>query len=606
MPSKFLTGTSFRSWTNHTVNAANQSQIDETAKDALKFYKGDHWQMSAGWAGPTPDPVTTSPADATAFMEKVKKAFTSSNVLAEVVDRHVSAVVGREPGWQFVPLDAPEGAGEATETPEPGQEPKQDADPLVAELEAAVVAWCEKRNAHQYIQQAAADCVTASKGLVRLFIPPGLLEAGEGGSLNIPAGLTFAEALDLVYIEKIDPETGGTACDRSTMAEAAFVVWNEKVQQGEGTRDSTRTELQYTELRNKKRITVLRAWDGQQELGALELELGGHLLMHEMSSKPMVTTQLMQLQRSLNFAFTAMGNNNANAGFLERIITNAQTPGTYTKDPNDSTRTVFTPAARYPGGPGSTVMLTGHPTLDENGNVTGYTNPMPHFRDPSSPEAYKASIEEYRQAMYMESKQGHLLAQADGSLSGASRIQLRSDFETSLRDTRNQTEATYRWLLETLAKLGAVFTGSANKYDGLRATVQANVNTGPLTDGERSAVIEQFKEGLRSRESAMVLLGVDDPDAEFVRIVSEMPNNPARLEDLAMLGITLLPEQVANLMQRAGLVVTPEQITELQADRQANQQLRQAAGQARNRALNPQEDDQPTDAPPAGDEPPAE
>lgn len=598
MPSKFLTGTKFSDWGNNTVKAANQEQMDAAAKMALLFYKGEHWQNGTGWAGPVPDPLTTTTTDASAFMAKVEKAFTSSNVLAEVVDRHVSAVIGREPGWQFVPINAPEGTDEVPKVPEPGEEVQQGIDPLVAEIEAAVVRWCEKRNAHQYLEQAAADSVTTSRGLVRLFVPPGLLTDGTDGSKVVPPGLTLDEALDLVYIEKVDPETGGTACDKNTMTEAAFVVWSEKVQEGGGTRSRERAELQYIEIDGKLKRTVVRTWDGQQELGALQLDLGGHLLMHEFNSKPIVTSQLMQLQRSLNFAFTAMGNNNANAGFMERIITNAQAPGTYSDGPDG--QKIFKPSVRYPGGPGATVMLTGHPISDETGNVVGYTNPMPHFRDPSSPEAYKASIQEYRQAMYMEAKQGHLLAQADGSLSGASRIQLRADFETSLRDTRNQSEAAYRWMLETLAKLGGLFTGQASRYDTLRATVQANVNTGPLTDGERAAIIEQFKEGLRSRESAMVLLGVDDPDAEFLRIVGELPSNPVSFEDLAMLGITLLPEQEAAVMQNAGLTVTPEQLAELKAAREANQQLRRSAGAARDRALNPQ------DQPPADDAPPGE
>lgn len=594
MPVQYLTGTPFPNWDTNTVSQAITAQMGEDAKRALEFYSGNHWQGGQGWGGPVPDPLTTKPEDATAFMQKVEKLFTSANVLAEVVDRHVAAVAGRSPGWQFVPINAPEGSGEAPDVEDPNSgEPKKD--PLITELEEAITNWMDERNAHQYIMEAASDFATTGHGMVRLFIPPGLL-AESNGQRTIPAGMTLRDALDLVYIERLQPTTCGTACERSTMDMAAFVAWDETVQVGGSSQNMKRTELQYTTRTGNRRMTVLQSWTGTTKEGTLTLELNGHLLMHEMRGKPLVTEQLMQLQKAHNFAMTAMGNNNANAGFMERIITNAQTPGTYEVDSKTGGR-VFKPTGKYAGGPGSTVFLTGHPVTNEDGQVSGYTDPRPWFRDPSSPEAFRASLDEYRAAMYMEVKQGHLLSQGDGSVSGASRVHLRADFEVSLRDTRNATEAAYRWLLTTLAKLGGLFTGSATKYDQLRPTVQANVNTGPLTDAERTAILEQFKEGLRSRESAMVLLGVDDPDAEFLRIRGEMPANPVGLDDLAMLGITLLPEQKAAVMQRAGLEVTPEQLNQLKAESDASAELRASAAAARNRSLNPQ--DPPADDPAA-------
>lgn len=583
MPARHLTGTPFSEWRPANITNALTVQLDETAKRALNFYKGDHWQASAGWGGPTPDPLTTKVDDAAAFMLKVERVFTSSNVIAEVVDRHVSAVMGREPGWQFVPIAAKEGEGE-------GPDDETEKDPLVTEIELAIINWAAKRNAHQVMLEAMADYATTGLGMVRLFIPPGLLVQGEGGTMTLPTGLTLDDALGLVYIEKVEPLSGGTSCERSSMSMAAFVSWTEKASVAGAEQSVTRSELQYTELTTgTKRNTVMRSWDGSTEGGTLTLDLNGQLLMHEMRGKPLVTQQMIQLQKGLNFAMTAMGNNNANAGFLERIITNAQTPGSYEVDSKTGQKT-FKPSDRYQGGPGSTVFLTGHAVTDDEGRVSGYTDPRPWFRDPSSPEAFRASLDEYRAAMYMEAKQGHLLAQGDGNVSGASRVHLRADFELSLRDTRVAAEQAYMWLLTVMAKLGGLFTGNPQKFDKFRPTVQANVNTGPLTDSERTGIIEQFKEGLRSRESAMVLLGVDDPDAEFLRIRGELPSNPVSLDDLALLGVTLMTEQKANLMQRAGLEVTPEQLAQMKVDEAANSELRATTAAARNRSLNPQDD----------------
>ena len=559
-----------------------------TGRNARLFYDGDHWQGGEAWGGPRPDPLTTKPEDVTAYIEKIRRLFTSSNVVAEVVDRHVSAVIGREPSWQFVEKDAKEGEGEGPKVPMPGEDKIQpQSNKQVDEIEAAITDWIDRRNAHRMVMEATADFATTGHGLLRLFVPPGLLQDDTGGGKLVPTGLALADALDLIYIEKVDPAAGGTACERSTMATAAYVQWEEKVEE----KTEKRSELQYIERAGRSKTTVVRYWEGNQKAAEMRLDLGGLLLMHQLRGRGIVTEQVMQLQKALNFAMTAMGNNNSNAGFMERIITNAQAPGTYEAGPNGTK--VFKPADRYPGGAGSTVFLTGHPITAEDGNVTGYTTPTPHWRDPSSPEAFTSSLDEYRHAIYMEVKQGHLVAQGDGSVSGASRIHLRADFEVSLRDTKTATEDAYRWLLAALAKTASLFTGNPAEYDNLRPTVAANVNTGPLTDLERQAIVDQYKQGLRSRESAMVLLGVNDPDAEFERIMGEKPSNPVDLETLAILAIELLPEHKASLMIRAGLEVTKEQLVELQAAHESNSQARRAAAAARDRGFNPQDDPLP-------------
>lgn len=591
MPQQYLTGTPFPMWTTATIDAAVTKQLTPDNKQAMEFYNGNHWQSGDGWGGPRPDPMTTDAPTITAYMVKIEGIFIASNAIEEVVDRHVAAVIGREPGWQFVPDSAPDGADEAPEVPQPGEATKPKKDPRITTIEAAITKWCQERNAHQFIKEATADMATTGHGLVRLFVPPGLLEAGQDGRLAIPAGLTLEEALDLVFIERVGPDKGGTATERGTMATAGFTAWNEDVIDSGVSQTKKRTELQYTQLATlggkRKRETVLRQWLGTEQTGELVLDLDGNLLMHELRGSPIVTKPLMGLQKALNFTMTAMNNNNGMNGFMERIIANAQTPGKYEADGKGGL--TFVPAKKYSAGPGDTTMLVGLPIHDDDGKVTGYTTPVPHFRDPSSPEAFTESMAEIRQAIYLEVKQGHIQAQGDGSISGASRIHMRADFGISLRDTRVACENAYRWLLTVLARLGALFTGQPTEYDGLRATVQCNVNTGPLSDAERAAIRDEFKEGLRSRESAMVLLEVDDPDAEFQRIVGELPSNPVSLDALASLAIPILPEQQAALMQRAGLVVTPEQLNELKAEHEANRQLKASAARARDRGQNPED-----------------
>lgn len=575
MPSQYLTGTAFPDWDTSTVQAATGQQVDLVGKQALIFYKGDHWQMGMAWGGPVPDQATTKPDDAKRFMDKIMQLFTSANIIAEVSERHVDSVFGKVPSWNFLPLAA-----------KAGDDEQADADPLVAEIEAALVNWLDKRKAHQYLLQAAYEYAVCGVGMVRLFIPPGLLAEGVNGGKAIPAGLSLEEALDLVYIEHIDPSRAGAGWDRNTMSEAAFMHWDESVQIQTGTQTRMRTELQYTERSagGKKKLTTVKTWTLTQLDGTIQLDLGGELLMRQMfNPHPLVTQQVMQMQKAANFALTAMGNNNANAGFLERIITNAQPPGQYVKK-EGSQKEEFIPTA-YKAGAGSTTWLQGHPISNDEGVTTGFTEPKVVFRDPSSPEAYKASLDEYRQGIYLEVKQGHVLAQGDGGISGASRIQMRADFEASLRDTKVEAEATYRWILGVLAKLGAIFSGSPGKYDTLRVATKAAIDTGPLTDAERTAILEQYKEGVRSRESTMELLGIEDPDAEWQRILGEQPDDKVTLDTLALFGLELEPEAVIALYVRAGLPAPS--LESLKAQKAAKDQMAQSAADARNRSLNP-------------------
>lgn len=69
-----------------------------------KFDKGDHYQHSLGYIGAKPLPGT---AGFTQTMTQIQQGFVSENVIKEVVDRHISGILGREPLWGFLPADAP-------------------------------------------------------------------------------------------------------------------------------------------------------------------------------------------------------------------------------------------------------------------------------------------------------------------------------------------------------------------------------------------------------------------------------------------------------------------------------------------------------------------
>src|SRR5215211_5229537 len=80
----------------------SRRSVDAVAAD--KFYSGDHFQDFDGWIGEKPAEGTKTYAET---VLRIKHGFVSENVIKEVTDRHVSAVLGREPLWGFLPSDMP-------------------------------------------------------------------------------------------------------------------------------------------------------------------------------------------------------------------------------------------------------------------------------------------------------------------------------------------------------------------------------------------------------------------------------------------------------------------------------------------------------------------
>jgi len=78
-------------------------------------------------------------------------------------------------------------------------------------------------------------------------------------------------------------------------------------------------------------------------------------------------------------------------------------------------------------------------------------------------------------------------------------------------------------MLETAMGYIANLTGKAEVFKGLRAVFVSRIYVGRLTAEERAQVIAEVAARLRSRASAMILLGVDDPEAMEAEIEQEAP-----------------------------------------------------------------------------------
>lgn len=475
-----------------TLKQATESIPDREAEWLAangKFYGGDHWQDGQGWSGPMPD--STHPLYRDLVLE-IERGFVSKNTVAEVVNRHVAGVIGREPMWSMA-LRRPLADGEEAT-------PAEQA--LIDEAEALLTGWWDSRGIHNVLQDAAATCLWAKRGPLRLFVPAG--QVNDAGRIPVA---DLQTSVFRIYLDSPEPDRAAVVLDRSTMRQAGIYLYEQGKQK--------LAELTYLDEAGN---TVIRITGGETESG-YALPLGGRLMMHEMSRARLITDQVVQNQKALNLALTMLSRNVVMAGFLERTYLNAQLPGRMEADPNRPGEERFIPEPMQVGA-GATNFISGVSYLDATGNEILAT-PNVVYRDPVSVTTFRETKAESYTTILEECQQLHALLSGDAAASGESRKQALTDFKQSLADTKSQVEDALRWLLETVLALSAVFSGQPGRYDSLRAVAECHLDLGPISADDQRVAKELVEVEIISRETARSRVGVDDTDAEAAKIEAE-------------------------------------------------------------------------------------
>lgn len=549
-------------WDDNDVADAIRKATPEEATANAKFMAGDHWQERAGWIGPHP---ATFDSKATEVWAEIEKSFVSRNAIAEVVERHVSGVVGQEPMFALTVRRALK----------QDEEPTEEEQALIDEAEAALTIWWNARNMGSFIQRTTAQMLWASRSVTRLYVPPALVERvppsetegdaqndaqGEGGNGNgsvvesapttIITARTLGEALSKIHVMLPQVENATVVTDADTADEAG--VYQEKDKAGrvnvELTYLATRPSAATTEVGEDGSVTDVRPTvirvmrDG--EVFQTELPLGGRLTMHEERRDLLVTRQVQQSQRALNLALSMVPRNVVTGAFLERVILNAQIPGDWIPDATAPGGEKFVPDP-YLTGNGTTNFLVGVEQKDAlTGQVTRAT-PEVVWRPPVEVTAPVSARDAHYEDILAETKQAHILISADATASGKSRIEARADFEKSLLITAQREQSRGIWLIETALAMAEAFLGEPGRYTGtLRATYECRIDTGPLDANEMAAITARVNEGMLTRETGMQLQGVTDVDAEMERMASDPRTRLALLKDQA---------SVVNSLESAGV-----------------------------------------------------
>ena len=478
------------------------------------FYNGDHWQERQGWSGPKPKIGST---DERGRWDRLERAFTPENKVAEVVDRHANAVIGKEPHWGFTvkrPLA-------------PNEELTQDEKRLIEEAEAVLTDWWDERGCHQLLWNSVRDQLLEGRGIARLFVPRGAVTTTANGTTEVPRG-SLAESLQRIWPETPLPKEGILVRDRNTMQ--PFGLFMQQVQTAKadapGEVEITKVyELTYLDAQGR---TVLRVVPEVGEAQATPgLDLQGNLLMFQQEGRPLLNDTVIRKQKTLNKTLTALSINVDSGAWQLEVWINADLPGEEVIERGEK---VFKPHP-IDRGPGSFNNIVGRTVVGTDGKETLVT-PDVKWRDPINVEMFERTTQMLSLAIYGEVHQRHAQLSGDAVASGESRKQALADFALSLLRTTLATQRAGRWLLETALLFASALAGEAQRFAKLRPVFECRLDLGPVSAEERKVILEELKARLRDRADAMRLIGVEDPEATFRLVEAEREADDKREQEL--------------------------------------------------------------------------
>lgn len=519
-----------------TINDAKKKVAESFSEDmeiSKKYFDGDHWQDGDGWVGPAPSANET---DRSTVMSKIETAFVSKNVVKEVVERHRDAVLGREIDWHLKLADSDLNVEDNTSE-------DKDKEKQINEIEFVLKSWWQEKEVFKYITHAVDSLLYSGKGYIRIFIPSGRLDNGV-----LPNAIDLKEALKYIHVESPDPDGATVLVDTSMMNRIGIYTWSEKIND----KNVDFAEISYVDDINPENpITVIRKISSDKSIEpdvTIQHELGGITILYELSSDPLIGPQVHENQAALNMAMTMLSRNIVVAGFLERILINAQMPGTYKTVGGERK---FVPDELNVGA-GITTSLVGITDTDDDGNKKRAT-PSVIYRDPVEVNTFIESKRENYKNILEQVHQSHMILAESALASGESRIQARADFSVSIYKTKPIVDLSVQWLINTVLTMASFIESSnSEKYIGYTVNCDVKPNSGPLTPDEKRVVIDQYKYGLIARETAMILLGINDPVAEKILIDSEKKvitpeQRSMLLTALSKVGYKLTIEQMAEI-----------------------------------------------------------
>jgi len=460
--------------------------VPDNYEKAYQMWDGDHWLEGEGWESVLPD-ASDNPKDYNSEKQRVEEAFTSQNVIREVVERHLNGVIGRLPSIDFL-RNADSGDPERVEEvsdPMPGAEEITDL-----------------------LRKGGRHTLCGGTPLLRLY--PSQKAYNEDG--NLRSDLTFEVASEVLDLQIIFPTRGVVT---KINGEKIAAYWREDQDQEKKVEvsilnDSGETVLAIIQEERSKKEPE-RTIDRSDPL-----DLGMQLHMSEIERETLVTPQVRQQQHGVNKSLTMANTNLDWAGFVERIFLNAQRPQEKVEKSTGETEWVDAP---YRMGAGETSFLAGIVSEDREGRQK-LANPSVEFRDPTPVDTFEDTKDLHYETILSETDQRHILMSGDASSSGIARIAARKEYVASLRPTMRTLQSTGAWALDTMPRFASLLSGD-DRMEGVVASINLRLDRGVLSTDEQRVLMEQVEKEQLSLRTMLDRMGLSDVAQELDRLSEE-------------------------------------------------------------------------------------
>lgn len=455
-------------------------RLDDADENQL-FYNGDHLQERhdyRGYIGKKPPKNKTNYGE---IMARIKEAFVSENVIKEIVDRHLSGILGSEPDWNLIP------PVELTNDEKQGSAEQKKLRALQKEAVDALVSWWNDRNYLKDIfQEALKTCLLEEKVCIGAFIPPGFRDEND----NIPAPETLREALDMIQFNVITSDKAGVFHEKEKYTQFG-VYYTQK----NGERYA---ELSWVNKQSETEFVVMnRNKNNEAEYEADPQNLNKRLYFYEMRREQLITEQVRSQQKALNLAWTKLIKN----------LNDAKIFG-LNADPPDSI-----------ADGSSMTFLTGLERVDAaKPTQLDYKDPAIIAIDPVAVDTFIKARDKSYSAMLGQTHQRHVLKAEDAESSGKSQIEARSEYEKDLDSSKTAVDPLGRWFIDFSLRLAAALCGREADFENWRVDFNSIVDAGPVDAATSEQDRKDLDEGYMSWETYASRRNIEDPDAEKARL----------------------------------------------------------------------------------------
>lgn len=521
----------FKGFSGYIDEAARRIRRGNSAKN---MYEGDMWDRGRGYIGPIPVENDQHHSD---ILYNIKRTFTGRNVIAEVVDRQVDALLSKSPDWKIYEKSQLFTSGSAQTNEMPLSEdpvenqtrgdmqvPTETINPKIKEAETLLSEIWNRAKLGDALKASITERMVTGRGVLRLYLSKKFFDKQEN----------IKDLVDVIKYIKVECPSNEKAVvlddggdklsiveltnkkDKVKQLEISFVDENDKT--FVATIDSSSTISTENLVEEDDEDDVQGVLDKVRALAELSspMNLQGEITVDEIEGKPFITDTMLQNNRALNLDLSLGVGILVESGYAEMVMTNVSMATRSAPDPEDPSKTIQVPVG-LKRGPGVVNNLIGEQSVTSEGDVK-FEQPDVYFKEPSPLKTFIDGENLFYRQILAEAKQEHVLITGDAKASGESRIQARQDFVKKSQRYKPSLDVHISWLLNTIMNIAASAIGKDGYFEELGVLADSKIYAGELSADEQNVLISRYEKGLISRETAITLLGSEEPLLEISKI----------------------------------------------------------------------------------------